>query len=106
MGARVLSVLVVLFFCVGCAECPNGYYQCEWTPASTSWFAAQQYVARSYPDQAAGLGSIDFGRRIDETRAAAIYYGGNWILEDAGGSVVITNTVTGVRWEGRWDGGR
>jgi hypothetical protein len=101
MNAKVLSAVLVLFFCAGCAppmpvgpasasgppassKCPNGYYQCEWLPTSTKLGAALIYFKGHHLKEAAGLNSNP----------------GDWIIEDASSPIVIANPVTGFRWEG------
>lgn len=64
----------------GCAMCE---VPC---PDYTGPVLAANYVAKHYPEQAAGL-SPDRNAK-------------DWIIKEAGSSVVVTNTVTGFRWEG------
>jgi hypothetical protein len=102
MRTKVLSTMFVLFLCAGCVQptpsgtpasssgasapsnCPNGYYQCEWLPSSTSWYAWQSYFKTHHPKEAADL---------DSNRE-------EWIIKDSETLVVLTNPVTGFRWEG------
>ena len=65
----------------GCAMCE---VPC---PDYTGPELAMTYVAKHYPEQAAGL---------SPDRPAE-----DWIIKETGSSVVITNTVTGFRWEGK-----
>jgi hypothetical protein len=126
MSARVLSAMVVLLFCTGCAlpmlsgtspQPPPGCTMCE-VPCDyhTALKLAVAYITKSYPSQGiAGLDREDLNSQPGVVQTDIIWRAGEWIIEDHGaqhrcadiedrgdsvGRVTVTNTVTGFCWEG------
>ncbi len=118
MSARVLSAMVVLLFCTGCAQpaqLPTSMSESRVVAAQSAELAPRSapelvvpYIKNKYPEQ--GIAEVDprrLNQRSDSTQQAIIWSGGDWIIEDHGvdssrvGKVIVTNTATGFRWEGR-----
>ena len=119
MSARVLSAMVVLLFCTGCAQptqlptpmSESRVVACamcaELAPRSAPELVVP-LIKNKYPEQ--GIAELDprrLNQRSDSTQQAIIWSGGDWTIEDYTvtssrvGKVIVTNKATGFRWEGQ-----